>query len=391
MLRIYFGLILFLCTLAPAHGQELVEWFEPRLKAGSAEYTSLVTLIGKVSPGTSISVNPNSLNVIQYSNKENSSFSPKSAAMPSVANSKGFFYFNVLVPFGLTQLTVEVKLLNGEIKPVLITMRVDKESANLNVKVTRLPKIIKFKESARRIFEFSFGISPFFQTEKTSPEKSVGYTYSSSSMLTPIIDFRTKLNFWKLEFQSGFSDMKIKNSIADKNPDSNTYTYNWVTLGGKYRLKEASNVWLATDINWVKRTVFFINTLGEPKPTLLNAYRFGFGFQYEHKKNNSSIVSEIKYYAPFAIKVDKGEIVYSPLYTFTAASRYIVHRRKETDYGVGLYLESDSYNIQFRSSADLVDSKDQKSQIIYGINFFITYRWDKSVKSQPVMINNPPN
>jgi hypothetical protein len=311
--------------------------------------------------------------------------------MPSVANSKGFFYFNVLVPFGLTQLTVEVKLLSGEIKPVLITMRVDKESANLNVKVTRLPKIIKFKESARRIFEFSFGISPFFQTEKTSPEKSVGYTYSSSSMLTPIIDFRTKLNFWKLEFQSGFSDMKIKNSIADKNPDSNAYTYNWVTLGGKYRLKEASNVWLATDINWVKRTVFFINTLGEPKPTLLNAYRFGFGFQYEHKKNNSSIVSEIKYYAPFAIKVDKGEIVYSPLYTFTAASRYIVHRRKETDYGVGLFLESDSYNIQFRSSADLVDSKDQKSQIIYGINFFVTYRWDKSVKSQPVIINNTPN
>lgn len=355
-----------------------IEWFEPRLKPGSIPNTAIVTLVGKTEAGSRITVNPNSINVIQYANKENSSFTPKIYNKPVSPDAKGFFYYPVLVPFGLTQLTVELTLTNQAPKPMLITMRVDKDSANLNVKVTRTPKIIKVKERSQKIYEVIFSVAPFFQSEKSLPEKTTAYSYSSNSLLTPSIDLRAKLNYWQLNMQTGMSDMEMRNTIADKASPAKTFNYQWIKLGSNYRWRETSSFWLSSEISWQKKSIFFLNKTSDPKVSTLNIYRFGVGIDHLYTQNSYNIESDIKYHVPFAVKIDKGEIVYNPEYILTASFKYIFKRPGSWDWGMGLSLESNNFNIQYKSSVDSVDTIEQRNQLFYNLDFFVLYHWDKS-------------
>lgn len=355
-----------------------VEWFEPRQKLSSLPNSAIVTLIGKTEPGSNISVNPNSVIVIQYANKENNNFSPRIYNKPVTADAKGFFYYPVLVPFGLTQLTIELSQSAQPAKPVLITMRVDKESVNLNVKVTRTPKIIKIKERTQKFYEFSLGISPLFQSENVSPDKSTAFSYTSNTLASPFLGIRTKLNYWQLDLQTGLSDMKLKNQITEKTPPTDSFNFQWIRLGGNYRWKETSSVWMASEVSWHKKSMFFLNKSADPKYSFLNIYRFGIGFEHLYAQNSYILESEIKYHVPFAVKVDKGEIVYNPEYILTASSKYTRRSGGPWDWGFGLSLESNVFNIQYKSSIDNVDTKDQRNQLFYSLDLFMIYRWSKS-------------
>lgn len=371
-------ILFFLFLFTGLHSWGQIEWFEPRLKLGSAPNTAIVTLVGKTEAGSTITVNPNSINVIQYANKENSSFAPKIYNKPVYPDAKGFFYYPLLVPFGLTQLTVELTLANQAPKPMLITMRVDKDSANLNVKVTRAPKIIKVKERSQKIYEILFAIAPFFQSEKNTPEKNSTYSYSSNSLLTPSIDLRAKLNYWHLNMQTGLSDMKMASTIADKATPTTNFNYQWIKLGGNYRWRETSSFWLASEISWQKKSIFFLNKTSDPKFSILNIYRFGIGMEHLYNQNSYNIESDIKYHVPFAVKIDKGEIVYNPEYILTASTKCIFKRPGHWDWGVGLGLEANNFNIQYKSSIDSVDTVEQRSQLFYNLDFFMLYHWDKT-------------
>lgn len=384
MLRIFISILLQLLFLNQAYAQEAVEWFEPRHKNGNAPNTAIVTLVGKTQPGNIVKINQNSLLVIQYANKENSNFIPRSTLKPSVANAKGFFYVSVLVPFGLTQLTVELTTTAAETKPILITMRVDHESANLNVKVTRQAKIIKIKESSPRIFELLAGFSPLFQNDSSTSEKTTSFNYTSSSTLTPMFDLRAKLRYWKFNLHAGFAQMKIKNTITDQTLLQDTYAHQWIAVGSKYRWKEGSSICFASEVNWSNKSIYFINKFNEPKSSVLNTYQIGVGIEHEYNKPNYLVETELKYHMPFIVKIDKGEIIYNPNYVLTAASKLILKQNKNLDWGFGLSLANNNYNIQYRSSTDLVDTNDQKSQITYGLNLFLLYRWDKSLKSEQI-------
>ncbi|MCB0415540.1 MAG: hypothetical protein KDD50_14480 [Bdellovibrionales bacterium] len=379
MSRYLFFILLVIYVFFGSNAFSQVKWYEPKLKPSKSTGISYVLLIGKVEPKVSVEVNNSSLITIQYAQEEQK-VGPRILKRKIKVNSKGFFKIPLKVPYGLYQLTINLREKKKQPKPILITMRVDNESVNLNVKVIRKTKILRIKEGQKKVYSLGLGLSGFYGSE-TSLSSEIGeYSLKKTDLLAPSFLFYQKLKFWKWGLNFIQANLRFSDSILDKEPDKKNSTYQNLSFGTQFRFNEKSNFWFSSMLDLTNRPILFFDVNSLPKITQVKVYRLTFGSSYLYEKKDFSIDFGLNIKFPVAVKVDSGEIVHGSNLTFALDSNYNFKINNNFYMNLGFSFEQDKYSVEYKNLSNLIESQEEETQLSSFLSIMMIYRWEKIEK-----------
>lgn len=313
-----------------------VEWFEPKVRS-SASGLNFVVLTGRSEPGVSVETNLEQIIVIQRAN-------PKGTQVPKVprtlvkTNKKGQFFLKLWLPSGLSQVPITFTNLAGEKKTILLTMRVDEKDVNLNVKVTRKPKIVKVIQAPPTTYSIGVVAAPVAFKQNLSTGTGVDTKIDDLVPLSfgAFASMKYEKWWWVSHYRYGKASM---------------YSLHSMLLGGRLKLTRSEHeVWVDLDVDGRFLPLGTVDAGGTKRLVDTQVFRAGVGLTYLFQPDNMSYGATLTYRNPFLVKVASGSLAYTPQMTIGAEAEVIYSMDNRLSFGLAASAEHSAYKYEYANS-----------------------------------------
>ncbi len=362
-----------------------VQWFEPKVLPTDVKGLTYVNLVGKTSPNVTVQVNPDSIIVIQPADPKNKEL-PRIGETLVKSEGRGYFRLKLFMPNGLSQVPISFRKDNGEQNSILLTMRVDKDDASLNVKVTRptKTKIVKVMEKPPVKFSVGLGLAPLSFSEKLSPTGLADLKLQQTSFQALRLETSIKSIKWWWLLQYEMATFKAPSSLDDRTVKGGNTNLQAALIGGRYRLNNAENeLWASVDVDGRFFPLMTVNTSNEVNFVDTKIFRLGLGLSYLIKGEKMDYSTSLFYREPISIKVGSGELTYASKYTASLQAKMNYHLNDNWRIGAGAEAEFTTFNFEYLNSPALTTNKGTGSFNVFQVLANVQYWFGGEKKKDP--------
>ena len=388
---------LLFCCVAQAAPTAL-KWYPPFHFVPPSSNLAQVTIFGKTSPRSSISID---FSQVVTANPINDAKNVETASVVStISESSGNFKLNLNLPMGFVQIPLMVTAENGEKNTYIVTMQIESDKAEISAKTEKDEKVVaEWREKLREFIELKygrglslnskmkglwlrFGLGANYQIH--SQTLSSGTKLSFNSFKVPSLSFQANYATQKWYFSLGTRQTpgEAKGSTSPFTLQSKSYVWTTTVFEGGYISQQKAWRDKARIIYMLGLqqhfTPLFRPTFGnivDLQTVQMNTLSVGPLLNIQLLKNYLFEAS-LRYQYPFeAHSLNEGGFDVAPKLLFDGSIGIYYQPKEKHNIGLVWLGQWHNYNFSFVNDADATTRSGQESLFYTNLDLVYAYQF----------------
>lgn len=396
-MRVLLALVAVFCCFANAAPTAL-KWYSPFHFVPPGSNLAQITIFGKTSPRSSISIDFSQ--VVTANPINDAKNAEASNVISTISESSGNFKLNLNLPMGFVQIPLTVTTENDEKNTYIVTLQIESDKAEVSAKTEKDEKVVaEWREKLREFIELKYGRGLSMNSKMKGLALRIGagvnYQIHSQTLSSGTKLSFNSIKFPSISFQASYATQKWYFSLGTRRTPGEAKGST-----SPFTLKSKSYVWTTTAFEggyisqqkaWRDKarivylfglqqhfTPLFRPTFGniiDLQTVQMNTLSAGPLLSIQILKNYV-LEASLRYQYPFeSHSLDEGGFKVSPKLLFDGSIGMFYALKEKHNIGLVWLGQWHNYNFNFVNDTDATTRSGQESLFYTNIDFVYSYQF----------------